>query len=316
VRDPTKPLVVVAEAFDAECVAWLAQRAQVVEAAPGAPAFEPALAHADALVVRTYVRVDEALLSRAPRLRVVGRGGVGLDNIDLEACAAHGIRVVHTPGASTQAVVELVLAFILDDARPRPALDRALDAGEWQRARATHVGERQVSELTLGILGLGRIGSRLARAARGLGMPAIYHDLREIEPGDGDGRRNGAVPVGREELFRRADVLSLHVDGSPANRGLVGSPELACMKPDALLINTSRGFVVQTAALASWLQANPRARAALDVHDPEPFGPDYPLLGLANARLTPHLASGTRTAKRNMSWVVKDVWEALQHGPR
>lgn len=303
----TDPCVLIAEPLDQECVAWLASRARVVLSRPGQPDFAPTLARADALIVRTYVRVDAALLAIAPQLRVVGRAGVGLDNIDLPACAARGIQVVSTPLANIQAVVEFVLAEIFDDLRPRPRLTAALAHAPWEAHRLAHLADRQLSELTLAILGFGRIGSELARVARALGMRTVYHDLCEIP----ESKRHGATPLPPPQLFTQADILSIHVDGTPSNRGLIGGPALAALKPDVLLINTSRGFVLDNAALTAWLAASPRARAVLDVHEPEPFGPDYPLLALPNARLTAHIASGTRTAKRNMSWVVKDVWNAL-----
>lgn len=305
---PVPPFVLIAEPLDPVCVQWLAQRTEVLQAGVESAGFADALARANALVVRTYVRVDSALLAAAPRLRVVGRAGVGLDNIDLPACAARGVRVVSTPGANTRAVVEFVLAAMLDAVRPRPTLRAPLDRAQWEAHRATQIGERELGELTLGILGLGRIGSSLAHVATALGTRVLYHDLREIpEP-----QRAGALPVSRDELLASADILSLHVDGRPQNRGIFGAVELARLKPDALLINTSRGFVVQADPLATWLRDHPQARVLLDVHEPEPFDASYPLLGLANAHLTAHLASGTRTAKRNMSWVVREVWESLQ----
>ncbi|MCA9287523.1 MAG: hypothetical protein KDA05_03005 [Phycisphaerales bacterium] len=304
-----RPRVLIAEALDRECVAWLAERATIDQIAPGGGGFDEALRRAEAMIVRTYVRVDRAMLERGPRLRVVGRAGVGLDNIDVEVCAARGVRVVHTPGANTRAVVEFVLGEVLDAFRPRAAVDRALAPSEWAAARAAAIAPREIGELTLGILGLGRIGSAVARAAGGFGMRLLYHDLREITPDE----RNGAVPVAIEELLREADVLSIHVDGRASNRGLVAASMLGHLKPSALLINTSRGLVVDAPALAAWLRSNAAAggRAVLDVHEPEPFGTDYPLLGLANVRLTPHIASATASAKRAMSWVVREVWEAL-----
>lgn len=306
ISDP-RPLVLIAEPIDTECADWLAQRARVVHAPQATAGHEAALPIAEALIVRTSARVTRNVLERAPRLRVVGRAGVGLDHIDLAACAGRGVRVVSTPGANTGAVVELVMAFMLDAVRPRPEADRPLSPGAWQALRDASVGRRQLSETTLGILGLGRIGSALARAAAGLGMTVLYHDLRDIPPDE----RHGAAPVASDELFERAEVLSVHVDGRGENRGLIGETRLARLRPDALLINTSRGFVVDAGALAAWLRANPEARAAVDVHEPEPFGPDYPLLGIPGARLTAHIGAATRTAHRNMSWVVRAVWEAL-----
>ncbi len=305
------PTILIAEPLDQECLDWLAQRAAIVVSKPDDPDFAATLTRADALIVRTYVRVTQSLLAAAPHLRVVGRAGVGLDNIDLPACAARGIRVVNTPSANTQAVVEFVLATILDHIRPRQPLSDAPTAARWESIRATQLADRQLSELTLGILGLGRIGSALARVAAALGTRVLYHDLLDIPPA----ARHASSPVTRDNLLAQSDILSIHVDGRPSNRHLIDAAVLAQLKPTCLLINTSRGVVLDTPALAAWLRANPTARAALDVHDPEPFAPDYPLLGLPNAHLTAHLASGTRTAKRNMSWVVREVWDALTQHP-
>lgn len=303
----SRPLILIAEELDPECVAWLAARGEVVECSREDPRFADLLRRADALIVRTYTRVDPALLAEAPRLRVVGRAGVGLDNIDLPACRARGIEVVHTPDANTHAVVELVTAFMLDALRPRTYLDRTLPIEEWRSLRSSLIAPRQLAGLTLGILGLGRVGQGVARVARAMDMRVLYNDLLDIPPGD----RQGAESVAVDELFERADVLTVHIDDRPENRGFVDARKLALLRPGFLFINTSRGFVVDSAALADRLRADPSALAFLDVHDPEPFGPDYPLIGLPNARLTPHIGAATRSAHRNMSWVVRDVWRVL-----
>ncbi len=303
----SKPLVLQTEELDASAAAWLGERCDLVACRVEEPRFAELLARAEGLVVRTYTRVDAALLAGGPRLRVVGRAGVGLDNIDLAACAARGVRVVSTPDANSQAVAEFALALIVDAARPRLMLDRALDAKEWGRLRKELRAPRQLSEMTLGVLGLGRIGARVARMGVGIGMDVVYHDIREI-PVD---QRMGASSVSLAELCARADVLTVHVDPREANRRLVNTPFLAMCKPTVVLINTSRGLVLDDLALAGFLRRNPKAQALLDVHDPEPFGPDYPLLGLPNAHLSPHIAAATATAQENMSWVVRDVWRVL-----
>ncbi len=290
---------------------WLRARATVIDATPASPAFAQHAPEALGLVVRTYTQVDSALLNRLPKLRTVGRAGVGVDNIDLEACASRSIKVVHTPDANTQAVVEYVLCLLADSLRPRVFLDQALSLDAWERARGEIVAPRQMSELTLGILGLGRIGKRLAEVAHAIGFRVLYHDVLDI-PVE---RRSGALPVDAETLFRDSDILSIHIDGRSGNHHFVNAPLIGLLKHNALLINTSRGSVIQSAALGLFLQAHPHARAILDVHDPEPFASDHPLLGLPNAYLAPHLASRTETAMTNMSWVVRDVIAVIEGHP-
>ncbi|MBL8764486.1 MAG: 3-phosphoglycerate dehydrogenase [Phycisphaerae bacterium] len=301
------PLVIQTEQLDPAAAAWLGERVELVRCGSDEPGFAPLLSRAEGLLIRTYTRVDRAMLDAGPRLRVVARAGVGLDNVDLDACRARGIAVLNTPDANTQAVVEFVLALVLDDLRPRESLDGPLPLRPWNDLRDRLVAPRQLSDLTLGILGLGRIGSRVARAAHALGVRVVYHDLLDLpEP-----HRHHAHPVPLTQLFVESDVLTIHIDGRPENRLFVNAALLGRLKPDALLVNTARGFVLDAAALAAFLRSHPAARAALDVHEPEPFDAAYPLLGLPNARLTPHLASATATAKRNMSWVVRDLCRAL-----
>jgi phosphoglycerate dehydrogenase-like enzyme len=304
----SKPLIIQTEHLSEDAARWLAERCRVARCVPGHEAFAGLLRDAAGLVVRTYTIVDEQLLAGAPKLKVVGRAGAGLDNIDVLACRRRGIDVVYAPDANTQAVVEYVIALMLDELRPRLTINHSIDSSEWIRLREETVGKRQLSELTLGILGLGRVGKRLARAAAGLGMSVMYNDLVEIAPPE----RFGSKPVDVRKLFESADVLSMHVDGRASNRHFVAGDLLNRLKPGAILINTSRGFVVDNLALASWLRANPKGIALLDVHDPEPFGSEYPLLGLPNTKLYPHLASRTEMAMNNMSWVVKDVIAVLE----
>ncbi|MCW5768166.1 MAG: hypothetical protein KIT19_05755 [Phycisphaeraceae bacterium] len=287
---------------------WLAERCEVMRCGVDEQGFGVLLARADALVVRTYTIVNDALLARAPRLRVVGRAGVGLDNFDLPACAARGVKVVSTPDANTRAVVEYVFALLADATRPRVFLDRAMDATSWNAMRRELVGDRELNEMVMGIYGFGRIGSAVARVAAAMEMEVIYHDIREIA----EGARHGARPVSREVLLRKSDVLTVHVDGRPENRGLVDAGAFALMRDTVIFLNTSRGFIVDAGSLAAFMRGHERAMALIDVHEPEPFGAAYPLLGLKNVHLSAHLASGTRRAKENMSWVVRGVWEELQ----
>lgn len=303
-----KPVVVVTEDLSDEPVAWLGERCRVVRGAVGSPAFASAAGEAAGLVVRTYTVVDDALLDRMPRLRVVGRAGVALDNIDVGACRRRGVEVVHSPGANADAVVEYVFALLFDALRPRVFIERALDLGAWNALRAELLAPRQLIGTTLGIWGLGRIGQRVARVARALQMRVIYHDLLEIP----ETERSGAEPVGREELLARAEIVTIHVDDRPANRHLVSTDAFGRMRSDVVFLNCARGLIVDPVACADFFVAHPGAQALLDVHDPEPFDATYPLLDIPNVHLAPHIAAATEQAKVNMSWVVRDVERVLK----
>lgn len=306
------PLVIQTETLDPVAQAWLAERVRLEVCAPEEPRFAMLLAQAQGLVVRTYTRVDAALLERAPNLRVVGRAGVALENIDLAACRSRGVEVVHTPAANTQSVVEFVLAMLFDALRPRAYLEAPLVGQAWHQARQTLQAPHELAGLDVGVLGFGRIGSRVGRVLHALGCTVRYHDIRPIPPQE----RWGCVPVSLQELQAQSRVLSVHVDWRAENHHLIDESFLAALRPDCILVNTSRGLAVDPHALAAWLRANPQALALLDVHDPyEPVGPDHPLLGLPNARLTPHIAAATAPARLNMSWVVRDVVAVLEGRP-
>lgn len=303
------PTVLVTEGSDTAPLAWLRERAKVIEAAPGSPEFDAALPDAAGMVVRTYTKVNADLLDRCPRLKVVGRGGVGLENIDVPACRARGVEVVFTPDANTLAVGDFVIGYALQLLRPWAFFkDRVYDPKEFKRIRDTQRGV-QLNELTIGILGMGRVGRRVGRiAANGFGMRVLYNDLVDVRA-----RLDfPAESVDKSTLFGNADIVSLHVDMKAGNENLVGSTLLSLMKPTAILINTSRGEVLDDAALADAIRQRKIAGAAIDVFDPEPPKADYPLLGLDNVLLTPHMAARTRTAIENMSWVVRDVVEVLE----
>ena len=246
-ENSTKPLVLVTEGSDPTPLQWLRERAEVVEMGADDPQFDARLATAAGMVVRTYTKVNESLLARAPKLRVVGRGGVGLENIDVLACRRRGIEVVYTPDANTLAVGDFVIGYVLQLLRPWGFFRQAAyDPKEFKRIRNSQRGA-QLNELTLGILGMGRVGRRLGHvAANGFGMKVIYNDVLDVQlqldfP---------AMPVDKPTLYRTADVLSLHVDMRPGNERLIGGEQLAMMKPSAILINTSRGEVLDANALA------------------------------------------------------------------
>src|SRR4051812_3838845 len=265
------PLVLVTEDSDPTPLAWLRERARIVEAGPGSAEFDAALPDAAGMVVRTYTRVNAALLARCPKLKVVGRGGVGIENIDVQACRARGIEVVYTPDAITLAVGDFVIGYVLQLLRPWAFFrERAYTPKEFKRVRNTLRGV-QLNELTIGVLGMGRVGRRVGTiAANGFGMRVIYNDLLDVR----SRLTFPATAVDPPTLFREADIVTLHVDMKPGNRHLVGAPLLSLMKPTAILINTSRGEVLDAAALAAALRGKSIAGAAIDVFDPEPPAAD------------------------------------------
>jgi D-3-phosphoglycerate dehydrogenase len=307
-----RPVVLVTEGGDQGPMEWLRTQAQVLEIAQDDSAFADALAKAEGLVVRTYTRVNQELLSKAPNLKVVGRGGVGLENIDVAACRKHNVQVVYTPDANTIAVGDFVFGCMLRLLRPWGEFrERALEPKEFKRIRDTQRG-RQLNELTLGILGMGRVGRRVGHiAANGFGMRVIYNDILNVS----STVNFPATPVDKPTLYRESDVLSLHVTMIPGNENLIGAKELAAMKPGSILINTSRGEVLDINALKTTLDQKHLAGAALDVFHPEPPAIDFPLLGMENVILTPHMAARTYTAIENMSWVVRDVIDVLHGKP-
>jgi phosphoglycerate dehydrogenase-like enzyme len=267
---------------------------------------------AEGVVVRTYTIVNDAWLDKAPKLKVIGRAGVGLDNIDIAACKRHGVRVVFTPIANTQAVVEYVWALILDVVRPRPYLEHYVPPPVYHQHRRDDIG-RQLDELVLGVLGMGNIGRRIAEVGHAIGMRVLYNDLLM--------RNQLALPddqpselVDKATLWAEADVLSIHVDGRAENRNLIDANVLAQLKPGCLIINAARGMMIDEQALADWANRvkDQGGMAVLDVQDPEPPAEDSPLFGIENIRLLPHLGARTHRAMSNMAWVVRDVVKVLE----
>jgi phosphoglycerate dehydrogenase-like enzyme len=302
----TRPIVLITEPIAQAPLDWISARADVRLLNQSDPSDDD-LSAAHALVVRTYTRVDSALLDRAPGLRVIARAGVGLDNIDLGACRARGIPVVHTPTANAGAVVEYVMSMMLNTLRPITSLSEPIDPGGWGQTRDQQVTPRTSVGASLGIIGFGQIGSRVGRVASAMQMNVRYNDLREIPAH----AREGATPSDLESLACESGVISIHVDGRASNAQFFGPSFFAMLRPDVVLINASRGFAVDTDAAIEFARTNPGAQLVLDVHDPEPIPLDSPLWSLKNVILTPHIAAGTRAAKEAMSWVVRDVIRVL-----
>lgn len=256
---------------------------------------------AKGLIVRNQTRVTGELLDKMPQLRVVGRLGAGLDNLDLEEMARRGIPVVYAPGLNANAVAELCLLYMLAHSRRLLQADRSTRSGLWQRTQ--FVGQ-ELRDRVVGIIGLGKIGRRLATLCSGLGCKVITTNR---------GPYRGVPQVPLDELLAQADFVSLHVPLTPTTRHLIGERELSLMKYSALLINTSRGGVVDEDALFAALESKRIAGAALDVRRQEPPAANDRFNNLDNVILTPHLAGWTIEAQRSICQaVVEDVWRVLQ----
>jgi len=248
-----------------------------------------------ALLVRSQTRVDEALLTEAEGLLVIGRAGVGYENIDIAACDRRGIAVMNTPGASAITTAERTIALMLALLHQIPIADRSVRAGRWDRRSfmATELFGK-----TLGVLGYGNIGRVVAERARGLHMRVLTHDpvvAREAA------FNIGAEPVGFDDLLSGADIVTCHVSADPGLAGLIGRREFSLMKPGAWFVNTSRGFLVDEAALVDALTDGSLAGAALDVFATEPLPADSRLRSFDNVILSPHLGASTREAEARVS---------------
>ncbi|MEX0979450.1 MAG: phosphoglycerate dehydrogenase [Gemmatimonadota bacterium] len=266
-------------------------------------AVHEALGEARGLLVRSATTVSRTLLEHAPRLKVIGRAGVGVDNIDLAAATERGIPVLNAPAGNTVAAAELTMALLLSLVRMVPAADRSMRSGEWKRSA---FGGVELRGRTLGLIGAGRIGGEVARRARAFEMNVIVSDpYLTTERAE----ELGVKPVSLDALLDDADVISLHVPLVTETEGLIDADALRRMKPTAYLVNVARGGVVDEAALAAALAAGDIAGAALDVYENEPLEADSPLRGAPNLVLTPHLGASTTEAQE---LVATEIAEAVR----
>jgi D-3-phosphoglycerate dehydrogenase len=292
------PRILVADPLAEDGLARLRQAGEVtvVSKLPEAELIER-IPDFDALVVRSETRVTAPILEAGRRLRVVGRAGVGVDNIDVEAATRKGILVVNAPRGNIIAAAEHTMALLFSLARWVPQADASVKRGEWARSTFTGI---EVRGKTLGIIGLGNVGSEVAKRAHGMEMEVVAYDpVVSVERAE----LINVELVTLKELLERSDFVTLHVPLVDANRNLIGAPELALMKPSARLINTARGGVIDEAALFLALTSGRLAAAALDVFQDEPPGAN-PLLGLPNFVATPHIGASTAEAQVSVAFDV------------
>ena len=265
---------------------------------------------AQALVVRSETKVTERVLDSAPRLVVVGRAGVGVDNIDVPAATRRGVYVVNAPTGNVVAAAEHTLALMLALLRNVAAADASVRRGEWTRSKLMG---RELRGKTLGLVGIGRVGGLVARRAAAFDMAVIAHDPFATEAG---AHAAGARLVELDELLATADVISLHAPLTDRTRGLIDAAALAKMRPTAVLVNAARGEIVDEAALAEALHSGRIGGAALDVFPQEPLPPSSPLREAPRTVLTPHIAGSTVEAQTNVAVdVVRQILDVLAGRP-
>jgi gluconate 2-dehydrogenase len=261
------------------------------------------LADKDGALTTLTEKVDEILLGRCPKLRAVCNIAVGYNNIDLNACSAHGVMATNTPGVLDDTTADFTWALILATARRLNEAEAYVRKGAWDKWKLKQFLGLDVHHSTLGIIGLGRIGQVVARRAKGFEMEVLYHDIQrafsEIESSC------RATYAAKEELFGKADIVTIHVPYSPKTHHLIGAPELALMKRSAILIHPARGGVVDDAALIEALRRGTIAGAGLDVFEGEPaIHPEF--LELKNVVLSPHIASSSEKTRFKMAMMAAE----------
>jgi D-3-phosphoglycerate dehydrogenase len=259
----------------------------------------------DILVVRSATKVTADVIAAGRKLRVVARAGVGLDNIDVEAAKSRGIKVLNAPEAPTVAVAELVFGLMLSFARQIPRADASTKQGRWEKKELMGT---ELRGKTLGIIGTGNIGQAVGHRAKAFQMKLLFHDVVQNQE---FAEQTGGKYVDLDTLLRESDYITLHLPLLPSTKHMIGKRELELMKPTAVLVNTSRGKIIDEKALIEALQKRRIAGACLDVYETEPIV-DSPLLKLPNVILTPHVGASTVEAQRDAAIIVaKKIKDAI-----
>jgi len=291
--------ILVTDGLEADAVASLRIVHEVVVSELDPKGLLDAIPAYHALIVRSRTKVTKEVLARGSALRVVGRSGVGVDNIDVAEATARKIAVVNAPAASTVSVAELALGHMISLYRHMPLADRSVKEGKWEKKR---LEGRELYGKVLGLVGSGRIGAEVAKRAQAFGMRVIAYDPY-LPPGVA--HAIGVALVDKEDLLRKADVVSIHAALTAETRGLIGRRELSMMKRTAIVVNCARGEIVQEAALAEALSQGTISGAALDVFENEP-PTGSPILKAPNVMFTPHLGASTHEAQVRASAIIAD----------
>ena len=266
-----------------------------------------AVAASDSLITRSGTAVTPELVNAGTRLRIIGRAGVGLDNVDVDACTARGILVINAPTANIMSATEHTMAMLLSLCRNIPEAHASVKRGEWTRAKFMGV---ELDGKTLGVIGLGRIGTRVTARARAMGMRVIAYDPYIA---DSVFERVVATRVTLDQLLAQADVITVHTPLTEETRGLLGANEIAKMKDGVIVLNIARGGIYEEQALADALNAGKIFGAAVDVYEDEPPGKDHPLLNAKNIILSPHIGANTIEAQDRVAVQTAEmVVEALR----
>lgn len=250
-----------------------------------------AVAESDALITRSGTAVTPELVNAGTRLRIIGRAGVGLDNVDVEACTARGILVINAPTANIMSATEHTMAMLLALCRNIPEAHASTKRGEWTRSKFMGI---ELNGKTLGVIGLGRIGSRVTVRARAFGMRVIAYDPYIASTAF---ERVNAEQFELDELLREADIITVHTPATDETRGMIGPEEIAKTKDGVIFVNCARGGIYEEQALADALNSGKVAGAAIDVYEEEPPGKDHPLLNAKNVILSPHIGANTVEAQ-------------------
>ena len=262
----------------------------------------------DALAVRSETKVTAEIIAAAGKLKIIGRAGVGVDNIDVEAATKRGILVVNSPEGNTVAAAELTVAMLLALARNIPQADASLRGGEWKRSK--YVGS-EVYKKTLGVIGLGKIGREVARRLQAFEMDVIGYDpYFKAEQAETLGIRLADL----ETLYRESDYITVHVPKTKETAGMIGAEQIAQMKPTVRLINVARGGIIDEVALANAAREGRIGGAAIDVFSVEPAATDNPVLGIPNIITTPHLGASTEEAQVNVAIDIAEQIADVIHG--